>query len=228
MNTIRPGVFAKPVTGEALMTEWDHLFKTGIALFAIVNPIGCLPIFISATHGWSAQDRARTVKLVALTVFLVLLAAAFVGEQILAFFSISIPSFQVGGGILLMLIAISMMHGKLSYTRQTPEEAMAATNRDEIAIVPLSIPLLAGPGAISSMIISAQQSGNLVGHLMLIVPVTIVSLLVGLVLGLSGPIAHQLGSIGINVVTRLMGLILAAMAVEFIARGIAGLFPELA
>lgn len=210
------------------MTEWDHLFKIGIALFAIVNPIGCLPIFISATHGWSAQDRVKTVKTVALTVFLVLVAATFIGDQILAFFSISIPSFQVGGGILLMLIAISMMHGKQSYARQTPEEALAAANRDEIAIVPLSIPLLAGPGAIGSMIIVAQQSSSWWGHVALIMPVAVVSLLVALVLGLSGRIAHRLGSIGINVVTRLMGLILAAMSVEFIARGIGGLFPELA
>lgn len=210
------------------MTEWDFLFKTGIALFAIVNPIGCLPIFISATHGWSPPDRARTVKIVALTVFLVLVAAIFVGDKILAFFSISIPSFQVGGGILLMMIAISMLHGKQSYARQTPEEALAAVNRDEIAVVPLSIPLLAGPGAISSMIIVAQQSGNFLGHAALVVPVAIVSLLVSLVLAMSGRIAHRLGSIGINIVTRLMGLILAAMSVEFIAHGIVGLFPKLA
>ena len=85
------------------MTEWAYLFKIGIALFAIVNPIGSLPIFISATDGWSTEDRARTARTAAFTVFLVLVASAFFGDGILAFFSISIPSFQVGGGILLML-----------------------------------------------------------------------------------------------------------------------------
>ncbi|MEO7344575.1 MAG: MarC family protein, partial [Methylotenera sp.] len=90
------------------MTDWAVLFKIAIALFAIVNPIGSLPIFISATHGWNNQDRAKTARTVALTVFIVLAVSAFLGDKILAFFGITIPSFQVGGGILLMLIAISM------------------------------------------------------------------------------------------------------------------------
>ncbi len=210
------------------MVEWGYLFKTGIALFAIVNPIGSVPIFISATDGWPEKDRERTASRVASTVFLILLIAAFFGDQILDFFSISIPSFQVGGGILLMLIAISMMHGKQSYARQTPEEAQAVADREVIAIVPLSIPLLAGPGAISNMILAAQQSSGFWGHLALAIPIGIVCLLIWVVLRLSGAIAVHLGTIGINVVTRLMGLILAAMAVEFIAHGISGLFPSLA
>lgn len=210
------------------MAEWSYLFKIGIALFAIVNPIGIVPIFISATDGWTKQERALTAKKVTLTVFLVLATSAFLGERILDFFSISIASFQVAGGILLMLIAISMMHGKQSHARQTPEEAQSFAEREVIAIVPLSIPLLAGPGAISSMIIVAQQSGSLLGHLALVIPVAAVCLLVWLTLGLSAGIAHKLGTLGINVVTRLMGLILAAMAVEFIAHGMGGLFPAIA
>ena len=140
------------------MSEWSILFKIGIALFAIVNPIGSVPIFITATGGWSDADRARTVRTIALTVFTVLTLAVFVGDQILAFFGISIPSFQVGGGILLLLMAISMMHGKQSGARQMAEEAEAAADREAVAIVPLSIPLLAGPGAISSMIITAEAT----------------------------------------------------------------------
>jgi len=142
------------------MLEWAYLFKIGIALFAIVNPIGSVPIFISATEGWSRHDRARISKTVAFTVFMVLSLSAVLGDKILAFFSISIPSFQVGGGILLILIAISMMYGKMSEARQTREEAAAVAEREAIAIVPLSIPLLAGPGAISSMIIAAQAWAN--------------------------------------------------------------------
>ncbi|MEQ1600436.1 MAG: NAAT family transporter [Methylophilaceae bacterium] len=209
------------------MTEWTYLFKIGIALFAIVNPVGALPIFISATDGWTEQHRAETAKTVAITVFIVLVTAALLGDRILDFFSISIPSFQVGGGVLLMLIAISMMHAKQSDTRQTKEEAIAVADREAIAIVPLSIPLLAGPGAISSMIISAQQSGSFLGHVSLALPVAVICLLIWITLRLSVRIARRLGTIGINIVTRLMGLILAAMAVEFIAHGLAGLFPKL-
>ncbi len=210
------------------MTDLATLFKITIALFAIVNPIGCLPIFISATDGWSAQDRAKTAKTVAITVFIVLAISAFLGDQILNFFGISIPSFQVGGGILLMLIAISMMHGKQSGARQTPEEAQSLSEREVIAIVPLSIPLLAGPGAMSSMIIAAQQNPSFLGHVSLIFPISVIALIIWLILSLSVNIAHRLGNIGINIVTRLMGLILSAMSVEFIAHGLIGLFPKLA
>lgn len=210
------------------MTDWAVLFKIAIALFAIVNPVGSVPIFISATEGWSKQDRETTAKTVAFTVFIVLAVSAFLGDQILNFFGITIPSFQVGGGILLMLIAISMMHGKQSGTRQTPEEAQTLSEREVIAIVPLSIPLLAGPGAISNMIIAAQQNSSFAGHVSLVVPILFISLIIWLVLRLSVAISNRLGSIGINIVTRLMGLILAAMAVEFIAHGLTGLFPQLA
>jgi multiple antibiotic resistance protein len=193
-----------------------------------VNPIGSVPIFISATDGWSKNDRARTARTVALTVFIVLVLSAFIGDGILNFFGISIPSFQVGGGILLMLISISMMHGKQGGTRQTPEEAQTLAEREVIAIVPLSIPLLAGPGAISSMILNAQQHPSFWGHMSMLIPAFVISGLIWLVLKLAEAISHQLGTIGINIVTRLMGLILAAMAVEFIAHGLRGLFPQLA
>jgi multiple antibiotic resistance protein len=209
------------------MIEWSVLFKITIALFAIVNPIGSVPIFISATQGWSAQDREKTAKTVAFTVFAVLATSAFFGDSILNFFGVTIPSFQVGGGILLMLIAISMMHGKQSGTRQTPEEAQTLSEREVIAIVPLSIPLLAGPGAISNMIIVAQQNSSFIGHISLIIPILVMSIIIWLVLKLAVAISNQLGSIGINIVTRLMGLILAAMAVEFIAHGLNGMFPKL-
>ena len=210
------------------MIEWSYLLKIAIALFAIVNPIGNVPIFITATAGWNKNERKKTAITVAFTVFTVLLISTVFGDKLLEFFGISLPSFQVGGGILMLLIAISMMHGKQSAAQQTPEEAQTLAERKATAIVPLSIPLLAGPGAISSMIIAAQQHPSFLSHLTLSVPIAAVSLLVWLSLALSGAIARQLGIIGINVVTRLMGLILSAMAVEFIAHGLIGLFPKLA
>jgi multiple antibiotic resistance protein len=209
---------------DLLNQDFSHLLKITIALLAIVNPIGSLPIFISATDGWSVPDRARNARTVAVTVFIVLSLAAFVGDGMLSFFGISIPSFQVGGGILIMLISISMMHGKQGGTRQTAEEAQSLAEHEVIAIVPLSIPLLAGPGAISNMILSAQQQPTFLGHLSLVIPVLLVSIIIWLVLKLSDNITQRLGTIGINIITRLMGLILAAMAVEFIAHGLLAYF----
>ena len=209
------------------MTDWAYLFKTGIALFAIVNPIGNLPIFISATNHWSKAERSHTANIVAMTVFTVLAIATFFGNDFLGCFNISIPSFQVGGGILVLLMSINMMHAKQSHARQTPEEAQTMAEKNAIAIVPLSIPLLAGPGAISSMIIAAEKSTNFMALTSLLMPVAVVALLVWLTLHLATKITQFLGTIGINIITRLMGLILSAMAIEFIAHGLAGLFPKL-
>lgn len=212
------------------MHEWHQLFKTTIALLAIVNPFGGIPIFISATQGWTARDRARTARTVALTVLVVLALAAFTGDQLLQFFNVSIGSFMVGGGILVLLLAISMLQAKESPIRQTPEEAVEVADRDAVGVVPLGIPLLAGPGAISSVIITAHQfrHGDLMGHVLLLIPIVAVAVAVWGVFLLGGRISRRLGRTGLNIVTRLMGLILAAMAVEFIARGIIELFPKLA
>lgn len=120
------------------------------------------------------------------------------------------------------------MHGKQSHTRQTPEEAQTMADKSAIAIVPLSIPIYAGPGAISSVIITADKSVNFIHQTSLLIPITVVSLLVWVTLRLSSNITQWLGTIGINIITRLMGLILAAMSVEFIAHGITGLFPSIA
>jgi multiple antibiotic resistance protein len=210
------------------MLEWHQLFKITVALFAIVNPFGGIPIFISATHGWTPRDRARTSRTVAFTVFVVLTISAFTGDQLLDFFNISIGSFLVGGGILILLLAISMLQAKDSPIRQTPEEAVEAADREAVGVVPLGIPLLAGPGAISSVIIATHQfrHGDLLGHVLLLLPIATVAAVVWGVFLLSNRIAKRLGKTGINIVTRLMGLILAAMAVEFIARGLLELFPR--
>lgn len=209
------------------MIDFAYLLKTGVALFAIVNPIGSIPIFISATNGWSSKDRNRITNLVAITVFSVLSVAALMGEHILNFFGISIPSFQVAGGILIMLIALHMLNGKQRQSKQSNSSTSSLDDKDLLAVVPLSVPLLAGPGAISSIIIAAENHHNFISHLSLMIPISVVVLSAWIVLRLSGFIAHLLGVIGINIVTRLMGLILASMAVEFIAKGLAGLFPQL-
>jgi len=207
--------------------DWAYLLKIGIALFAIVNPIGSVPIFISATSQWNDRDRKRISNLVALTVFCVLSVAALMGDKILNFFGITISSFQVAGGILIMLIAMHMLNGKQKRTRSQGGDGSNIVDKQLIAVVPLSIPLLAGPGAISSVIIAAEANHSFIAHLSLLIPISIVVAIAWLVLRVASLIAHLLGVIGISIFTRLMGLILAAMAVEFIAKGLTGLFPHL-
>lgn len=210
------------------MYDWSHLFKITMGLLAIVNPISGIPLFISATRGWSARERSATARTVAVTVFCVLVTTLFLGNHILDFFGISISSFLVGGGILVLLLAIAMLQARESPIRQTPAEVREASDSEAVGVVPLGIPLLAGPGAISSIIIAAHHAADSVtAQLWLIIPILLISIVVWVTFLLSLPIANRLGTTGINIVSRLMGLILAAMAVEFIAQGIGELFPKL-
>lgn len=209
------------------MNEWTDLLKLTVALLAIVDPVASIPMFISITAGETGTSRERITRVVAVTVFCVLAVAALVGTQILRFFGISIPSFLVGGGILLLLLAISMLQARETGMRQTPDEAEEAAERDAVGVVPLGIPLLAGPGAISTMIIATHQSPGVLHHVLLLIPAAITAISVWLTFKTAGWISHRLGRTGINIITRVMGLIIAAIGVEYIYRGIIELFPKL-
>jgi multiple antibiotic resistance protein len=138
------------------------------------------------------------------------------------------PSFLIGGGILLLLMAIAMLQAQETGMRQTADEAQEAAEKDAVAVVPLGIPLLAGPGAISTMIIATHQSPSFVYHLKLLIPAAIIALAVWATLIAATRISQRLGTTGMNIITRVMGLIIAAIAVEYIYRGLVELFPILA
>lgn len=210
------------------MNEWSDLLKLTVALLAIVDPVASVPIFLSTTTGATQLARARIARVVAITVFCVLGAAAMIGTQILHFFGISIPSFLIGGGILLLMMAISMLQAQESGIRQTADEAEEAAEKDAVAVVPLGIPLLAGPGAISTMIIATHQSPSFVHHLKLLIPAAIIALSVWATLIAATRISRRLGRTGMNIITRVMGLIIAAIAVEYVYRGLVEFFPILA
>jgi multiple antibiotic resistance protein len=210
-----------------MLLTHDYI-KIFVSLIAIVNPIGAMPIFIDLISGMKDQLRLRIINVVPITVGLILLVSLFFGEFILEFFGISVHSFRVGSGILIMLMAISMMHAKISPISQTKEEADESRDKQSIAIVPLSIPLLAGPGAISTVIIDAHRATGIGHYAIISMEIVILSLILWTVLRLSPFISKHISATGINIFTRIMGLILAAIAVEFIANGLKGLFPSLA
>jgi multiple antibiotic resistance protein len=209
------------------MNEWADLLKLTVALLAIVDPVAGIPVFLSATATDDRASRQRTARLVALTVFCVLAVSALIGTEILRFFGISIPSFLISGGILLLMLAVSMLQAQESRIRQTPDEAVEAAEKDAVAVVPLGIPLLAGPGAISTMIIATHQSPGFVHHLALLMPAALIALAVWATLAAATRISERLGKTGMNIVTRVMGLIIAAIAIEYIYRGLVELFPKL-
>ncbi|MGV1099779.1 YchE family NAAT transporter [Thiovibrio sp. JS02] len=210
------------------MTDLSEHIKFIITLFAIVNPIGAIPIYISLTDGYRPEERHQIVRITPVAVVAILLVALLSGEFLLRFFGISIGSFRVGGGILLLLMATSMLQAKTSRAAHTSDEAEETAERETIAVVPLAIPLLSGPGAISTVIVYAYRAKSMLGYLLSSAGIVLIGVSIYLSLSAAPYIAKRLGKTGINIVTRIMGLILAAIAVEFITNGIKNLFPSLA
>lgn len=209
------------------MLEYTDYLKIFIALLAVVDPLAAMPIIVSMTAHEKAPELKAIARIVVLSVTTVLLVALFMGHQVLIFFGISINSFRVSGGILLMLMSLSMLQGQISKTVLNEEEVRVGETR-ETAVVPLSIPLLAGPGAISTVILYAQKGSGLNHYLMISLDIIAVTTILWCVLRATPWLMRRLSQTGINIVIRLMGLILLALAVEFIAGGLKGLFPVLA
>jgi multiple antibiotic resistance protein len=209
------------------MLDFTEYTKIFISLFAILDPIGMIPVIILFTASLSAQKRVHVGRLASLTVCAILLVALLVGEPLLAFFGISISSFRVAGGILLMLMAITMLQGNVYKPVPTVEGSVDIESTSAHAIVPLSTPLLAGPGSISAVIVEAHKVHSIQHYLIMSLEIVLLSITVWLTFLVAPWVAQRLGKVGIDVFTRLMGLVLAAIAVEFIASGARGLFPAL-
>jgi len=202
-------------------------FKPLVTLLAIVNPLAIVPFFIHYTHDFAPAQRRRTIWISSLTAFLVIAICALIGLHILEFFGISLASFQVGGGMLLLTSALAMLNAQPAEAKSNEEEMHDAAARASIAVVPLTIPLLTGPATMSTVVIYAEraktfwQLTTLVGYGLVVAAAT------ALCFALAEPISKFLGKTGINVMTRLMGLILAALAVEVMSDGLIKLFPAL-
>lgn len=205
--------------------------KPLIALLAIVNPLAIVPFFIHYTAGFSSAERRRTIQVASFSAFCVIAACALLGLQILAFFNISLQSFQVGGGMLLLISALNMLNAQPAeakpLTNELEEGAEKAAQGDSIAVVPLTIPLLTGPASMSTVVIYADRAQTFWQHAALVGYGVVIAIATALCFSLADPIARVLGKTGINVMTRLMGLILAALAVEVMADGLGKLFPVL-
>ena len=208
------------------MLDFTEYAKIFISLFAILDPIGIIPVIILFTAGLTAAKRAHVARLASMTVCAILLVALLIGQPMLAFFGISINSFRVAGGILLMLMAIRMLNGNL-YTSATTKSDEEVEAPSALTIVPLSTPLLAGPGSISAVIMEAHKASGIEHYVIMGFIIILLSVTVWLTFLIAPWVEQRLGKIGIDVFSRLMGLILAAISVEFIASGARGLFPAL-
>ena len=205
--------------------------KPLITLVAIINPLAIVPFFIHYTQGFDEAQKAQTIRVAAFSAFVVIAACALLGLQVLDFFNISLESFQVGGGLLLLTSAINRLNARPAEARPNEPTLEAGAEKaamgNSIAVVPLTIPLLTGPAAMSTVVIYADQATSFWQHLALVGYGVVVAACVWGSFSMAEPIARVLGKTGINVMTRLMGLILAALSIEVMAGGLVKLFPVL-
>lgn len=198
-----------------------------VTLAAVLDPFLAVPIFLAVTATRSEAERSQLVRVVTVTVFAVLAVSGLVGEQLLHLVGASLPAFRVGGGLVLLLMALAMLNAQAGGVRQSRDEARALQSGELSGVVPLAVPLLAGPGAISTTILAAQAGGA--AHFAAILGcILAVCALTWITLSLAGPIGAKLGTTGLNIATRLLGLLLAALAIQTMAEGLRQLFPGLA
>lgn len=194
--------------------------KAFISLLALINPLGAIPSFLALTAQQCDREREQTIRVASFSTAVVIVISAIFGERLLLSLGISIPSLQVGGGILLFMVAAGMFNADLGPSRSTPDEENEAAARSSIAVVPLTIPLLTGPGTVSTVIIYAGRSHHWVDRLWFLLIGAGIGLLVLVTLRAAKPIKDAVGRTGLNIMTRLMGLLLSALAVELVSEGV--------
>lgn len=217
---------AEPNVTQSLF-DFSAYFKFFIGLFALVNPVGIIPVFISMTSYQPAAVRNKTNLTANLSVAIILLTSLFLGDGILQIFGISIDSFRIAGGILVVTIAMSMISGKLGEDKQNKQEKSETAVRESIGVVPLALPLMAGPGAISSTIVWGTRYHSWVHLVGFSLAIAVFALCCWGIFRMAPWLVRFLGQTGINVITRIMGLLLMALGIEFIVTGIKALFPGL-
>ena len=205
---------------EAVMTLVAYCFLALSSLFVIVDPIATVPAFIAMTPHDSVAARLRTARLACLVAGGVLILFTLSGQWIFRLLGITLPAFQIAGSVLLLRIALDMLYGKRSAAQETREETEAGITKDDIAITPLGVPMLAGPGAISTSLILMNQAQGWDQRAALLLSILVVMFASYWTLRLSAHGARWLNPLAIKLITRLMGLLLAAIAVQFAINGL--------
>ncbi|UPT74092.1 MAG: MarC family protein [Elusimicrobiota bacterium] len=194
----------------------EYAFLTFGSLFAIVDPFAAVPTFLALTARDSAEQRRRMARTACITCAAVMGGFAALGPSIFKLFGITLPAFQIAGGLVLLLSSLDMIRAQKSSMRETPEEFAEGMSKDDIAITPLAVPLLAGPGAITTSIVLGGRAHGYGQKAVFFVLIAFVALLSYWVLTLAADSAKKLSPTILNIITRLMGLLLAAIGVQLI------------
>ena len=204
------------------MTLAEYALFAFSSLFVIVDPIATVPAFVAMTARSSIRERLRMAKVACLVMVGVLAAFALVGQSLFSLLGITLPAVQVAGALVLLLVALDMLRAQRSAVQETAEETAAGTTKDDIAITPLAIPMLAGPAAISTVILLDAQATTWTERGLLLACLAAVGLASYITLALGATGAKWLNPIAEKIITRLMGLLLAALAIQFLFNGLKG------
>ncbi len=194
------------------------------SIFFLVDPFAALPTFLAVTAGIDKSRRRLIARKASLTAFVLLTAFALAGQLIFRIFGITLPAFEIAGGIILLLIGLDMLNARRSPTQETEPDAEAAALKEDAGIVPLGIPMLAGPGSITSVMVlvgQAQGQWSLIAAILGAIAITAFTCY--LVLGNSDRVASALGDTGIRILVRIMGLLLVSLAVQYFVNGLTDL-----
>ncbi|MBW4039806.1 MAG: NAAT family transporter [Acidobacteria bacterium] len=196
------------------------------SIFFLVDPFAALPTFLAVTEGQDHAKRLRTARKASLTAFVILTVFAIAGTYIFKLFGITLPAFEIAGGIILLLIGLDMLEAKRSPTQESSDETAEAARKDDVGIVPMGIPMLAGPGAITSVMVLVGQAHQSEGYWQMAAifgAIAITAAICYLVLGSATRVANALGDTGIRILIRVMGLLLVALAVQYFVNGMVDL-----
>lgn len=208
--------------------QYNQFVNYFISLLVICSPFAALPALIALTQGLNIEEKRRTGLIAGVAVGVILVSMTWVGGPFLDFLGITVPAFQVAGGFVIFMIALSMLNAETSRIKQTTEDQKEVKRKPSIAVVPLAIPIMAGPGAISTVVVAVNNHPGWLNQVYLSIGALLVALVLGVTLYFATKFEKWLGQTGINIVNRLAGLILAAMAVQILSKGLIGLFPLLA
>jgi multiple antibiotic resistance protein len=198
----------------------DFAILSFTSLFVIVDPVGLIPAFLVMTRENTVRDRVRMARLASAITFGILILSFFFGQRLLSVFGITLPAFQIAGGIILLLVALDMLQARRTAFKETQEEKAEGMAKEDVAVTPMAIPMLAGPGAITAVILLTNKAETFTHSVILATAITLVSALTFLILLTVAIRSTALSTIALKITERLMGLILAAIAVQFILNGI--------
>lgn len=198
-----------------------------VTIFIVVDPVAISPLFLSLTPQMTPEQKAHVMRRAVLVAAFIMLVFAAVGKALLQTLGITVPAFYIAGGVLLLLIAIDLLFARPSRTRGTPEEEMEALHSSDISVFPLAIPILAGPGAIATIVLYMSLAGTDITRIAAVVGSLAISLTAAyLSMRLSGLVVRVLGETGVHVVGRVMGILLAALAIQFVLNGISQYYHQ--